>query len=229
MAIFNLKDRAVRFSEQTGAPTKDTGLITFSSTNRLTLTSRESFSNFFPVIPSIISDIFGIQLVIANTLELKEVKNLKFSYSAEIAQEYGIQVAFLQPWYIKPVTITMQGTSYIGFVPYISVTDDDVAQIYKRMKNTLGEIVNGKGGNKNKILLEIVNNPKDTDRFLGWFSNFDFTENIEKPFLLDYDITFIGKPDISTASNAANSSANIDNTKAKPIIKVPGTVGIGGQ
>ena len=205
MPIFNLKDRTIRLIEVTNVVSvdkKEIAFDTFISQYNLSAKNRETFENFFPVVPSVFSNISGSK----EFLELKEVKSIKLSYSADIAVETGIAVAFIQPWYIKPVNISIQGSSYIGAYPYISKEDVDIELIYEKFYNTLAE----SKGNKNQIMLEIVNNPKKTDRFRGYISSFDFNESVEKPFMLDYDITFLGKPDLKFAIDEGETSVKND-------------------
>ena len=71
----------------------------------------------------------------------------------------------------------------------------------------------GPSGTKERVILEISNNPDGSARFIGYIKDFSITEEVKKPYILDYELTFIGKNfddmSISTGKQGAQSDAAI--------------------
>jgi len=211
MSLLSLKDRTVRIIVNK-ASKEDEAFKKSVENYQLETKKREMFEKFFPVVPSsTLRTLPGELTKDLIVLELKEVKSIKLSYSADITVEFGISVAFIQPWYIKPVEISITGSSYIGAYPYIANADADIDELYKIFKNNLMEIT----GNRRLLLLEIVNNPNDTDRFFGYFSKLDFGEDVSKPYILDYDLTFIGASDMKHSNEEGKEGASQDKKRVK--------------
>jgi hypothetical protein len=127
-----------------------------------------------------------------NQIELIGTNRIRITYESGIAVESGLVVAFIQPWYIKPVSIEISGHSYLGAFQYISKDDKQIEDIYNLYLNSLKEIEFTK--EKRVFGIEIANNPSGTDRFIGYITKFFFTESIENPYLLNYELNFVGKP-----------------------------------
>lgn len=149
----------------------------------------------------------------ANALTLSGVNKITFNFSADIAVEMGIGMAIIQPWYMKPAEISIVGHSYLGAFPLVQRRDYDVENIYNNMLQSLNEFSSTTApGNRNRFQLSIANNPANADKFIGYIRKFDFSESVERPYLLDYTIDFVGKPVLNSligsgkkdAQNAAN-------------------------
>jgi len=130
-----------------------------------------------------------------STLDLVGPTSIDINYVADVATESGLYTNFYQPWFIKPVTITISGTSYIGAYSGLSRSDKDVKGIltkFRRSQNDFGDL-DGSPGNAARLLLELTGMPRGLSRFLGFMTSFNVKENIDKAYLLGYTMTFIGK------------------------------------
>jgi len=227
MAILNPQDRTVRLSFYNSAniysPNSFDGIAKQLSASREAV---QTMTKILPIAPivSVTSTLYpkGIDYI-----ELKSVESISFKFSADIAVEPGLRVAFIQPWYIKPVDITIRGNSYIGAFPFVSNPDNDIGDIFYRLDRGLKEIPTGSEVASNlyndiiksddsiflrmPIRLEITNNPNNTKRFRGFIKDFSFSENLSKAFLLDYTIEFVGKYEMDNSRQ--NGKNDAENTK----------------
>lgn len=132
---------------------------------------------------------------LAKTLNLVGPTSVDFSYEADVAVESGLFTSFIQPWFIKPVVINIKGESYLGTSPVISRADRDVEKTLEKFTKSLNDFSErvGSPGNKDRVLLEIRNNPRNARRFFGYIRRFTFGENVSSPFMLTYGIDFVGR------------------------------------
>ena len=157
------------------------------------------------------SSITGLLFVDHPSVLLSGANSISFSYAADIAVEMGIGRAFIQPWYIKPTEIKIQGTSYLGAFPFIQKRDDDVATVYAMYLKSLNEFSHRTmPGDKTLFRLQVANNPMNTDIFYGYIRKFDFKETQDKPYVLEYDIEFVGKPRLQKVSENSSMQATKD-------------------
>jgi len=146
-------------------------------------------------------------------IELIGVNEIKLEFNSPVAISTGLKIAFLQPWYIKPVRITASGNSYLGSFSGDYKKDTNVQDIYKILDDLLSE--NNLLQTQDRIKLTIENNPEKTNIFYGFISRFDFTENIDKPFLLSYSFSFDGTTDASMSFSDGRYKAKKDEEKIK--------------
>jgi len=168
-----------------------------------------------------VNDAFQTQILSyfnKNTLMVKliGVNSISFSFESTIAMEPGVSMAFMQPWYIKPASISVKGHSSLGAFQYISKDDKQIEDIYKIYVGALQELKFTK--DSRVFELDIANNPQGTDKFMGYITKFDFTEEIDVPFLIKYDLSFIGKPIVQAKQDQAFKNAISD----QAILKVVG-------
>lgn len=196
MSLFTLKDRTVRMYSYTDSTLASVATEKeFKEQRGKELTYQKGFNlkAFFPA--------FVTQPITFNTdknkvqdlVELKEVKKIGFDFNMNLGVELGISRAFLQPWFMEPAKISIEGASYIGaFNGLDTATDDDVQQTYNLFIRRFAELK----GDRRQIVLEVVNNPQDAQRFIGYITRFTFDESVDNPYILNYQISFQGKPDI---------------------------------
>jgi hypothetical protein len=226
VSIYTLKDRTIRMYKYDAFYGADNELG--KNLAQSTQTSSNFFNRFFPsgVNPlNIVMNPFGVptqalglqtaeQYAIAkgyDILTFKAVESINISYKAAIAVEQGLIRSFIQPWYIEPAVIKISGTSYLGCFFDISNADKDIEKIYKFFNDRLCEGgTKAAPGDKKEVALDIVNNPVRTDRFVGHITSFDFEEKVDKPYLLTYNIEFVGKPDVDRIYEVAVNEAEKD-------------------
>jgi hypothetical protein len=128
-------------------------------------------------------------------LILKGPTSLNAGFSAGIADEAGLATTFLEAWFIRNSPIKIKGESYLGTFAGLSVSDKDASGLLKLFYTSLRDFSNhlGAPGTKERFILEIANNPEGSARFIGFIRDFNFTEDVKKPYILDYDLEFIGK------------------------------------
>jgi hypothetical protein len=107
----------------------------------------------------------------------------------------GITTSFLQAWYIKPISITVRGQSYLGAYPLVSPSDRDVERLLTKFRKAANDFstLYGSAGTKERFLLELNGYPKGARKFLGYLKRLDWTEDVKNANLLDYTIEFIGR------------------------------------
>ena len=187
--------------------------LSFSKEKGLTTTQPSFFGKFFPVFTAPMKTI-GLsadELAIENIITFKEVSKISFDFRNAVALENGLTKSLLQPWYIEPAAIHISGASYLGAWFDISNEDTDVEDFYRMFTDNFAEIT----GNRNVIVLEVVNNPKNTDRFYGYIQSFNFSEDVSQPYVLKYEIDYIGKPEFDSVKNDAISGISKDKGKEK--------------
>jgi hypothetical protein len=180
---FLLRDRSVRIglvspetsSKTTGDPTEDPMVKGFMG-NLTRAVELQTVTSMF--------DLDSKKL-----LKLTGVKEVRLNFSSDIAIENGLAVSFIQAWYIKPAEITITGNAYIGAYPVVQRRDADVEVLYNMYLESLNEFGSRTmPGNKKIFQLQIVNNPRNADFYYGYIKNFEFGENVENPYLLEYTI-----------------------------------------
>lgn len=132
---------------------------------------------------------------LTKTLNLVGPMSIDFSYDADVAVEQGLFTSYIQPWFVKPVTIEIKGESYLGTYPVISRADKDVENVLTKLLKSLNDFSDrvGSPGNKDRVLLEVRSNPRNARRFFGYLRHFSFGENVNTPFILNYGISFVGR------------------------------------
>jgi hypothetical protein len=200
MGLFTLRDRTVRLytyqevQKKNPEPRTDSG-ISFSV-----------IKNFFPVLSTANSLTTNVP---AGAILFKEVSSISFDFTIGVGVDKGISRSFLQPWYMEPAKISLNGASYIGAFEDISNPDTDVEDTYNLILQHFAEI----RGHKKKMTMDIANNPKYASKFNGYVTAFNFAESKDNPYILKYSITFTGKPDIDSSFFNGSNAAKQDTLK----------------
>ena len=143
-------------------------------------------------------------------LTLSGPNNIAIEYSADVGEEQGVYTSFLQPWFIKPVRISIRGDSYIGAYTLLSCYDNDTEGILRRFKTSQNDFSGqlGRPGDMQRVQLEINNSPLGFKKFLGYFTKFNVSEVVQKVYLQEYQIEFVGRniDDIGVSKGAANAN-----------------------
>ncbi len=153
---------------------------------------------------------------------LRGPTKVSWGFEAAIGDDQGIFTSHLQPWFIKSIPISIDGSSYIGAFPGLSVSDQDVEKTLQKFKKTSSDFTprNGQKGNKERFVLEIRGGPRGTRRFMGYLLQLNFSEDVKDPYFLNYSIRFIGRniEEVAVADGKAkgdemNRTANGENPK----------------
>jgi len=145
------------------------------------------------------------------TILLKGPTSFNADFSADVADEQGLQNSFLQPWYIKNIPIEIRGESYLGMYDLLSVSDRDAKDVLNMFTTSLRAFSSqfGVPGTKERVVLEISNNPLGAERFIGFIRGFKIGEDVRKGYILDYDLRYIGIP--MQGLSMANGKADAQN------------------
>jgi hypothetical protein len=151
------------------------------------------------------------KLGIEATLDLIGPTSIDIQYSAGVAAEPGLVTSFIQPWFIKPITVTIKGNSYIGAYTGLARADRDAKGILDKFRKSQNDFsdLGGAPGTTARILLELTGMPKGMSRFLGYFTDFSINESVDKVYLLNYSISLVGRnmDDAKVRAGKANASA----------------------
>jgi hypothetical protein len=191
MPLSPVKDRTISLTLE-----KDLKSDATNGTGQALLKPSQSFTDKF--LPSsglagaVARNVFG---AISPTLKLVGPMSIDFNYEADVAVEPGLFTSYIQPWFVKPVQISIKGESYLGTYTLISRADRDVEDALSKLMSSLNDFSErvGSPGNKSRVLLEIKNNPRGARRFLGYVRHLSFGENVSTPFILNYEIGFVGR------------------------------------
>jgi hypothetical protein len=153
----------------------------------------------------------GLTLPDDESLTMKGVTYISVNHAADVASEPGVVTSFLQPWFIKPVAITLRGTSYLGAYPLISVSDRDVENLLKKFRAVANDYTSlyGTPGSQSRVLLELNGYPRGARRFLGYLKTFNWTEDVKNANLLDYTLEFLGRNVDGASLQAGKDGAKV--------------------
>lgn len=189
MPLFPVKDRTIRLTLES---------ISKDGTRQGTAASQPRYvSQFIPNSGLLGGLVSGGQklLGVEATLDLIGPTSIDIGYSAGVAAEPGLATNFTQPWFIKLIPITIKGTSYIGAYSGLSRADRDakaILQKFRRSQNDFADL-GGKPGTTQRVMLEMVGLPYGMSRFLGYFTDFNVNESVDKAYLLNYTMMFLGR------------------------------------
>jgi len=190
MPLFPVKDRTIRLTLEK---------VTKDGSSQATTASQPRFiSQFIPnsgVLGGIVANL-GKSPVEA-TLDLVGPVSIDINHSAAVAAEPGLFTSFLQPWFIKPVTVTITGTSYIGAYSGMARADRDAKGLLEKFRSSQNDFIDlggGKPGSGRRILLELTGLPRGLSRFIGYMTDLNFKEGIQTAYLLNYTMSFVGRP-----------------------------------
>ncbi len=191
MAFAPFRDRSVTLTLEDDLPKPNQGTSA--------LATNAAFTNrFLPssgVAGGLAKRVPGLNKLVTKSVTLKGANFISVSHQADIASDTGISTSFLQAWFIKPVTITIRGQSYLGAYPLVSPSDRDVERLLTKFRKTANDFSSlyGNQGTKERFLLELTGYPKGARKFLGFLKRLDWTEDVKNANLLDYTIEFIGR------------------------------------
>lgn len=210
MSLMLLKSRAVRFSI-----VQDPSL-----TQQSVDTTATRITNFLDqYVPQLNTDFVNRLLGIDSQdfLELKGVTDIRFEFNSDVAVEAGLEIAFIQPWYIKPANISISGHSYIGAYQYLSKTDNDIADFFQKYSALQDEKTLSTTAQRFK--LEIINNPTNLSKYYGFITKLDFRESQDNPYMLFYNINFVGVLESNFAVSMAlrRSDSDLKNVFSKGV------------
>lgn len=139
---------------------------------------------------------------------------ISINHSAQVASESGLFTNFLQPWFIKPIEITIRGGSYMGAFAGLSRADNDAQVILAKFRRTLNDFTSlaGSPGTAQRVLLNLSGMPTGLDRFRGYITSFITDENIKTVYMLDYTLQFIG---LSTSQSVIKKGKSLAAQAAK--------------
>ncbi len=168
-----------------------------NGSSQMTTASQPRFvSQFIPNSGLLGGLVSGSGLVtVESTLDLIGPTSIDIAYAADVAAEPGLFTSFLQPWFIKPVRITIAGNSYIGAYSGMARADRDAKGILDRFKRSQNDFADlgGKPGNAARLLVEMTGLPRGMSRFLGYIEDFSIKEGVDKAYLLGYSVQFVGR------------------------------------
>lgn len=204
MPLFPVKDRTIRLTLETRGQ---------NGAAQNTAASQPRFvSQFIPnsgLLGGIVSA-SGIRTV-DSTVDLVGPTSIGIDYDADVAAEPGLYTSFIQPWFIKPVRISITGTSYIGVYAGLARADRDAKNILDKFKRSQNDYVDlgGKPGNAARVLIELSGMPRGMSRFLGYIESFGVKDNIDTVGLLGYTLNIVGRnmDDANVRQGKQNSKA----------------------
>ena len=188
MPLFPVKDRTIRLTLEVRSPD--------GSSNVTSASQPRYVSQFIPNSGLLGGIIANTKLgAVEATLDLVGPTSIDISYKADVAADVGLFTSFLQPWFIRPVVVTIKGTSYIGAYSGLARSDRDAKGILAKFYKSQNDFADlgGKPGNGARLLLELTGLPKGMNRFLGYITDFGITEGIDKAYLLNYTMSFVGR------------------------------------
>lgn len=191
MAFAPFRDRSVTLTLESELPTTDTG-------DSILATNAAFTNRFLPqsgVGKFLAKKVPGLNKRILANVTLKGANYISVSHQADVAVDSGLSTSFFQPWYIKPVAISIRGQSYLGAYPLVSPSDRDVERLLQKFRVAANDFSTlfGKRGSGERFLLELNGYPKGARKFLGYLRRLDWTEDVKNANLLDYTIEFIGR------------------------------------
>jgi hypothetical protein len=174
--------------------------------------SNDLFQQFLPTTTGVPGSILNKLSTVNPTIILKGPNYMSFDHVADVAEENGLFTSFLQPWYIRPVNIQIRGGSYLGAYTLLSVPDGDLELTLAMFRKSQGDFSNqvGTPGDRQRVVLNIQNNPQGSRTFLGYFKRLTFSDEIKSAYLLDYQIDFVGRniDNLGIATGKANAAAD---------------------
>jgi hypothetical protein len=209
MPLFPVKDRTIRLTLENRSP---------SGIPQATNASQPRFiSQFIPnsgLLGGIVANtpLGGVN----KTLDLVGPTSIDINYSSDVGAEPGLFTSFLQPWFIKPVNITISGTSYIGAYSGMARVDRDAKGILERFMKAQNDFsdLGGNPGTSQRILIEFTGMPRGMSRFLGYITSLSIKEGIDRAYLLGYTMSFIGRNNNEASTRRGREGATDSHQRA---------------
>jgi len=146
--------------------------------------------------------------------EIEGVTKIGYEFAGSVANVQGIAKSIFQPWYFKPVKISIDGNTYIG-----TYKDDD-GDTNLRGGNTVTNFLElmqklnnyYKSGSDKYLELQITDDKNDYC-FNCYIENFRFDDEVDNPFMYSYSIELIGISSIFEVYNTAQNNFKEDANK----------------
>ena len=205
------KKRKVELVLTTGIMTPGTGIVksTKSETPLVKKTDFASVPTGQMKIETFTKDITTTMQVIPPQYEkltctLTEVSSLDISSTASTGMYTGAVATVIQPWYFQPVTVIINGRSYMGAFDndsYNIGVDNDVAQIIKMRKMINDDFLRSDLADKLNVKLTITSEPSNTgsvnkatiQQFFGIMDEIRIGESEDNPYVQEYTVKFVGE------------------------------------
>jgi hypothetical protein len=135
---------------------------------------------------------------------LTEVSDVEISSSAQTGTYTGAIASVIQPWYFQPVTITINGKSYMGAFDndaYNIGVDNDVASIIAIREKINNDFARSDLASKLLVKISITNEPTSNfsnngavkQEFFGIIDDIRIREGEDRPYIQEYSLKFIGE------------------------------------
>ena len=123
-----------------------------------------------------------------DTIHLSEVNNFDISYDNQIGTEEGLHRNFIKDWRLGIITIKIKGRSYIGaFLPEENI--DRIDNNVKRLSYRFETFIDSKINQKAELWIDRFSG-EGKRLYVGFFSDFNYTETSQSPYLINYNMTF---------------------------------------
>jgi len=165
-------------------------------------------------------------------IRLPIVTSIRITHGIAIGKVFGLTRNVMQPWHAELVTIDLQGSSYIGAFQALinkktgyredlythqtygergtfSNTWNQIISIFLQYQDNLIDISHLYSNEP--LRFEIQNDPGQP--YNGFIESIDGSENVSKPFIIDYNIKFIGTSSASYNKKKAEKAAAEDTAK----------------
>ena len=164
---------------------------------------------------------FGLKENVPIQFELSEVTAVRQSTSADVTTFNGVTRSVIQPWYFKPIEMTIEGKSNMGiFDPGVfSVNVGNDADIEKilQLRDAIQEVfMSPETVDKDDFYVTIKYGATDTElkrtalqELRGHISGIDISEEESTPYIKSYTIKFVGE-----FLTAFNIKAGVNRRKA---------------
>ena len=131
---------------------------------------------------------------------LAEVTSFKAQSSAQTGTYTGALATVIQPWYFQPVTVNIEGISYMGAFDnenYNIGSDDDVTKLIS-LRNMINEDFNRSSiASQLKVKISISDDKQvpgqKNQSFVGIIDDISIDESDDNPYMQRYSIKFLGE------------------------------------
>ena len=174
----------------------------------------------------------GKEPKIEDFLELVEVTTFDVQSSAGTAISMGVKRGVIQPWYFGPYSINVVGKSYIGAYADNRINygrDENAGRLIEYTQMIKDSFLNGDSsilGNPSGIRVILSCIDPATPSFFGISSQYEgfiddikYTESEDLPYMLTYNVKFVGELYQSLNANKGKTAA-ATNKRGTPKLRV---------
>ena len=124
------------------------------------------------------------------------IKSIAYDVKPSGASFSGLKKADTLQWYSSLINFTIRGDSYVN--PFLILSpmlnfDENIKKLYKFYVDKFFESQDFEIG-RYKIRFKILNCPIGVDYFEGVITSFSFSESDSQIGMIDYELSFLGKP-----------------------------------